>query len=487
MALRCLKDLVRSASSERVSDASLSAFRVVLGVTLLLSSARLFAYGWIEPLYLAPQHQFSFWGFAWVPRLDAPWLQCLVAGVGCAGAALAMGWHTRLSATTAFVTFTWLELMDKTLYLNHYYAVSLMLLWLALTPSATRWSWDARSVHRQQALSVSQGGRPEGAPEQGGLVTPECNLPVFVLWFFRAQVAVIYVYAGVAKLNADWLLHAEPLQTWLLARHDFPVFGALFALAPTAFVFSWAGAIFDLMVIPALLYKPTRGFALIAVVVFHTLTGLLFPIGVFPLVMVAGATLFLKPTWPTELGERLRLVLRNGRSSAPPPPRRLGPLGVTPPMGAFTRSLLVSAMAVHLAIQVALPLRHLAMPGPVLWNEAGFRFSWRVMLAEKGGSLMYRVESADGRQRVVAPSEFLTPLQARMTSTQPDMILEAAHWLSERHEIAGTPPRIYADAWVSLNGRPPAQLIDPTVDLAAQRQALGTPSWILPSPDSDSR
>jgi hypothetical protein len=67
------------------------------------------------------------------------------------------------------------------------------------------------------------------------------------------------------------------------------------------------------------------------------------------------------------------------------------------------------------------------------------------------------------------------------------MILEAAHWLSERHEIAGTPPRIYADAWVSLNGRPPAQLIDPTVDLAAQRQALGTPSWILPSPDSDSR
>jgi hypothetical protein len=41
---------------------------------------------------------------------------------------------------------------------------------------------------------------------------------------------------------------------------------------------------------------------------------------------------------------------------------------------------------------------------------------------------------------------------------------------------------VRADAFVSLNGRPAARLVDPTVDLAAQPRDLWHDDWILPAP-----
>ena len=40
---------------------------------------------------------------------------------------------------------------------------------------------------------------------------------------------MVYVFAGLAKLNADWLLDAQPLRIWLAARSDLPIVGPLLA------------------------------------------------------------------------------------------------------------------------------------------------------------------------------------------------------------------------------------------------------------------
>ncbi len=41
----------------------------------------------------------------------------------------------------------------------------------------------------------------------------------------RAQLGLVYFFAGFAKLNADWLLSAEPLRTWLPVHADAPLIG----------------------------------------------------------------------------------------------------------------------------------------------------------------------------------------------------------------------------------------------------------------------
>jgi hypothetical protein len=214
------------------------------------------------------------------------------------------------------------------------------------------------------------------------------------------------------------------------------------------------------------------------VIGFHLMTGALFPIGIFPWVMIAATIVFFD-------GEDLRRLARLGRRVA-----RVGPGGPVPRGGAL-RGPALPARAVQVvlvgffAIQLLVPLRHLAYPGPVLWTEEGFRFSWRVMLAEKTGTLYYAVtDPSTGRSWETFPGAPLTPQQAKQMAFQPDMILAYAHHLRDRLAAQGIEnPEIRAFAHVSLNGRPSALLVDPDVNLARVERSLSPRSWILRHPD----
>ena len=60
--------------------------------------------------------------------------------------------------------------------------------------------------------------------------------------------------------------------------------------------------------------------------------------------------------------------------------------------------------AVFLVVRALAPLRHLAHPGNVRWNEGGYRFSWRILVTEKTGLIKFRVSglNMDG-ERLVYP------------------------------------------------------------------------------------
>jgi hypothetical protein len=67
-----------------------------------------------------------------------------------------------------------------------------------------------------------------------------------------------------------------------------------------------------------------------------------------------------------------------------------------------------------------------------------------------------------------------------MMTTQPDMVLQFAHWLGERESRRGRDVEVRGRIEVSLNGRPHEPLVDPNLNLA--EIPLGTPAadWILP-------
>jgi hypothetical protein len=211
-------------------------------------------------------------------------------------------------------------------------------------------------------------------------------------------------------------------------------------------------------------------------VVFHALTSVLFPIGMFPVIMSVAALVFFPPDWPRRLLSRL--FSQQTRASAEPAlsERSSAPTG---------RARLLLALGLgYCAVQALLPLRFALYGGNVRWHEQGMRFSWRVMVREKNGSVQFRVTSEHtGRVYEVSPARYLTPLQEREMSSQPDLIAQLARHIRDDFAHRGRGRvQVHADAWASLNGRRARRLIDPKVDLAAVDDGLAPARWILPGP-----
>jgi hypothetical protein len=310
------------------------------------------------------------------------------------------------------------------------------------------------------------------------------------VWALRAQIGLVYVFGGIAKLKPDWLIDAQPMQIWLSANTDVPLLGGLFAAPWMAYAMSWAGAAYDLSIVPLLLWRRTRPVAFAAVVVFHLVTMRLFQLGLFPWIMMASSLVFLPPDWPRRAWARIaaRLPGRRDRTAAPPAsvPAAAVPAAAAPAAPAAPsparRRLVLALLGAYFAFHVAMPLRHLLYPGDVLWTEQGFRFSWNVMLMEKDGSVDAQVvEPSTGRRWIVPPTAYLTRYQAKMMSSQPDMILAFAHIVAAEFRARGVrDPEVRVDAVASLNGHRRARLVDPTVDLAREVDGLQPKPWILP-------
>ena len=112
---------------------ALALFRIVLGFTVVISIIRFWLNGWILSLYLEPKFHFSFYGFSWIkPIGDYTYIIFLIALLS--GLFVTIGYKFRVSIIVMFLSFTYIELMDKTTYLNHYYLVSSMSFMMMFLP-----------------------------------------------------------------------------------------------------------------------------------------------------------------------------------------------------------------------------------------------------------------------------------------------------------------------------------------------------------------
>ncbi|MFO0676120.1 MAG: HTTM domain-containing protein [Polyangiaceae bacterium] len=440
----------------RSDVAWLATFRVLFGLTMAVSLGRFLAYGWVETFFVAPTFHFRYWGFGWLPVLGGSAMRALfVVLLGLALAVAAGAWF-RITAPLFAIGFAYLQLVDVATYLNHYYLATLLAGILAASPAHGAWSVDAWRTGRRI----------------GTVATAWLGL-------FRFQVAVVYTFAGLAKAQGDWLVHAEPLRIWLGSRTHVPLLGTAFTWEGVPLAMSWAGFLFDTTAPWFLLARRTRPYAYAVVILFHVVTRTLFPIGMFPVIMVVSALVFFDASWPRSVFAFVarRLLARRGTPAPASPSPSLG----APALRPRAKALLVA----YAAVQIALPLRFLAYGGDVRWHEQGMRFSWRVMVREKNATVTFVVRDRSGRERHVSPSRYLTPLQEREMASQPDLILQLAHHVRDEFEAAGAGPvEVHVRALASLNGRPVAPLVDESVDLARVHDSLGKADWILEAPSS---
>ncbi len=445
------------------SIAPLAVFRVLFGFIMAVSIARFALMGWITELYVQPTYHFTFYGFDWVTPLGATGMHALFGVMGAAAVAMMLGWRYRAAAVVFFLAFTYVELIDKTNYLNHYYFVSIVSFLLIWLPAHRAFSLD---VWRRPALRADE-------------------VPAWTVNLVKVQLGLVYVFAGLAKLHPDWLFEAMPLRLWLPAHGHWPLVGPLLEMPETAYLFSWAGAAYDLTVPFFLLWRRTRALAYAAVVGFHVATAMLFQIGMFPYIMILSTLIFFAPAFHERLLARARAL--GCRLAGAPGPAREGRGGRPPRRVRYGRRAswaLGVLVAVHLALQVLVPLRAALYPGELFWTEEGYRFSWRVMLMEKAGHATFHVHDPDtGRRWEVANYEHLTPTQEKMMATQPDMLLQFAHHLEDTYRAQGLGDvAVTVEAHVTLNGRRSALLVDPAVDLTEVERGFAPKAWIRPAP-----
>lgn len=441
-----MKGLINSISEQfifrQVTIAPLVTFRILFGLLMCLSMIRFASYGWISALYIEPDFYFPF--IDGVQPLPGWGMYLVFALLTVASIFIMAGLYYRWSTSLFFLLFTYVELIDKTNYLNHYYFISIisfLLIWLP--------------AHRDFSLDVRRGG-----------VRPQRSMAVGCVNILRLQLGIVYFFAGLAKLNADWLLHAQPMKLWLSAQVHQPAIGWIFRYKLTAYLFSWAGMLFDLTIPFFLALRKTLPYAYAAVIGFHLITWWLFPIGMFPWIMIAATTLF----FPFSFHEKVLSFFKRlfpapatgGLQHAAPTPHRMGWV----------------LLSLWMMIQLLIPLRFLAHPGNVFWNEAGYRFSWRVMLMEKAGQTTFYVSQGD-KKVAVANYDYLTAQQEKMMATQPDMILQFARFLRQEYLRRGfTDPKITVDSFVTLNGRPSRRFIEPSADLGTAEPDNRT-AWVL--------
>ena len=425
----------------------LALYRIGFGILVMFSLSRFALNGWIESLYLEPDFHFSYYGFSWVKPIG---IYTYLIFLICFASALfvTIGYRYRYAIILLFLSFTYIELMDKTTYLNHYYLISCISFLMIFLPSATYFAIDSRK---------------------------NIKIPRWTIDSLKFLIIIVYIYAGLAKINSDWLLHAQPLKIWLRAKYTIPIIGeSLLQKNFSYYLFSWGGMIYDCIIPFLLLYKRTRYFAFFMVIAFHIMTRILFPpIGMFPYIMIFSCIIFFDSGLHKKILDFIRSIFR---------------LKITndekfnsDPKTYLRNRLIIPILSLFFIIQIIFPLRSTLYPGELFWTEQGYRFSWRVMLIEKAGYTTFKVvDNSSNKFQVIDNMEFLTPFQEKQMSFQPDMILEYAHYLGATFEKRGFKDvSVYADSYVTLNGRPSKRFIDPKVDLYKQKNDLMHKTWII--------
>ncbi|MGB5236507.1 MAG: HTTM domain-containing protein [Flavobacteriaceae bacterium] len=429
---------------QKIDNTPLVVFRIFLGTLIALEGFGAIATGWVRRVFVEPDFTFHFIGFDWLQPLPGYGMYFYFAIMGTLGICIALGYRYRFSMVCFALMWWAVYLMQKTSYNNHYYLLALIASIMCFLPAHRTYSLDARR-------------RPDLQSDA---------MYAYVKWIIIFQLFIVYTYAAIAKLYGDWL-NFTFLEILLESKSGYPIIGGLLEIGWFHKFIGISGFLFDLLIVPALLWKPTRNIAFGCSIFFHLFNSIVFQIGIFPYMALAFTVFFYEAETVRRLFLRKKKLFKPSFEKPP----------------AYKNPLLIIA-GIYFLAQLLLPVRHHVIEGDVLWTEEGHRLSWRMMLRNRTGRATFRVvNKADQKTEVINLKNYLTRKQERRIGAYPDFIWQFAQYLKEKYAEKGIEIEVFANARVSINGRPPAILIDPKIDLAAiPWDPLRHHHWILPPP-----
>lgn len=428
---------------KRVDNSALILFRVFFGLLVALECWGAIFTGWVRRILIEPEQTFHFIGLDFLQPLPGNMMYLYYIIMGLLGIFIMIGFYYKWSTAAFTLMWTATYLMQKSAYNNHYYLLILIAIFMLIVPAHRYWSYDTRKRHLSESYSM----------------------PQWVSIFIIAQLSIVYVFASVAKMYPDWL-DLTVAETLMYYKRDYPIIGELLQQEAVLYVIAYFGLIFDLLVVPLLLWKRTRIPAFFLSLFFHLFNSMIFGIGIFPYLSLAFILFFFPPDVVRSKFKLKKPFYDKDEVIAP----NYGPA-------------LMGCFAVWFFLQLALPLRHHFIKGNVLWTEEGHRMSWRMMLRVKRNIHQFKVVNLKTKKtEYIDTKDHLTPKQRRSLG-KPDFIWQYARMIEEDYARRNIPVAVYADVKVSVNGRPYYQLIDPTLDLTkVEWDYFFHNEWIRPLP-----
>ena len=426
-----------------IDNSSLVVFRIFFGLLCFLESVGAVVTGWVRRTLVEPEFTFSFIGFDWLQPLPGQWMYVFYIVMGMMGLAIMLGYKYRMAAFVFAVMWACTYLMQKSSYNNHYYLLMLLSFIMVVLPANRYASVDVKMNPQLKQISM-----------------PNWCRAIFILQLF-----ILYSYASIAKLYPDWL-DGSTVALLMKPKANYPIVGELLQQPITHYCIAYGGILFDGLIIPALIWKRTRKIAFFISIFFHLFNSFVFQIGIFPYLALAFTLFFYSPKTIRNIFLKKKALYIENDVKIPK-----------------YHHVITVCFVTYLAIQLTLPVRHHFIKDDVLWTEEGHRLSWRMMLRAKSGRTSYTVIDKTSNSAVpINLDNYLTKKQQRSASTKPDVIWQFAQRLKEKFAQEGKDVAVYVNAYVSVNGKPSKQLIDPEVDLASvEWNAFKHSSWLLPS------
>ncbi|RNC87930.1 MAG: HTTM domain-containing protein [Winogradskyella sp.] len=428
---------------KQIDNSSLVVFRIIFGLLCFLESVGAIFTGWVKKTLIEPEFTFTFLGFEWLQPLPGNWMYAYYVVMGVFGLLIMLGYKYRLGVLGFAIMWSATYFMQKTSYNNHYYLLFLLSFIMVLLPANRYASLDAKLNPKIKSISM----------------------PNWCRWVFILQLLIVYTYASIAKIYPDWL-DASVIKLLMQSKSHFPIVGELLQNSSLHYFIAYSGILFDGLVIPLLLFKPTRKLMFFASIFFHLFNSFIFHIGIFPYLSLAFCLFFFDAKTIRNIFLKKKALYTEGDVITP----------------SYSNILKVT-FGVYFLIQIALPLRHHFITDNVLWTEEGHRLSWRMMLRAKSGSIRFKVVDNDSNQFIpIKLSDYLTAKQRRHLSTKPDFIWQFVQRLKKQFDEEGKNISIYATCYVSVNGKPLKRFINPEVDLAkVDWNYFEHNDWLLPS------
>lgn len=432
---------------KQIDNSPLLIFRIFFGILVSLECYGAIATGWVKKNLIDPEFTFNFIGLDWLQPLPGIGMYLYFIVMGTLGIFIALGYRYRFSAGAFALLWTAVYLMQKTAYNNHYYLLILIALIMAFMPANRDYSLDAR---RNPSIRTN-------------------HMSAYLKWAIVLQLFIVYTYASVAKLYGDWL-DFSIIEILFKNKKSYPIIGGLLQEPLVHRVVGISGILFDLLIVPALLWKPTRKWAFVASLFFHLFNSIVFQIGIFPYLALAFTVFFFEPETIRKLFFKKKEPYLENVLTVPP-----------------QRELVLGILSLYFLIQLVLPIRHYFIEDDVLWTEEGHRMSWRMMLRSRTGITTFKiVNHTTGNSYLVNLDDYLTRGQKSKIKSYPDFMWQFAQRLRREYDEKGEDISVFVNSRVSINGKPYQEFIDPKIDLGnVSWNYFGHNDWILPSPSKN--
>jgi vitamin K-dependent gamma-carboxylase len=327
--------------NKQVSGALLATYRIGLGIFLFLESIRILKtckYRFIDEGIAL---KFDF--FYWVNALPQTPMYLLCIALIISSLAIILGIKYRISIFIFTLLYAYFLLLDVSFFNNHYYLIALISFLMSLTNADNAFTY---SKLKNKDFSFQK-------------------IPKWQIDIIRFQILVVYFYAGITKLDPDWIK--------MNTVHEFLFHGIEFQNRPflqnnlIVALVTYGGLIFDLTIGFALFFRKTRKIAFIFSVFFHLTNALiLFPKGlyIFPYFMIFTGIIFFDDSLPQKVLYNAFKIKTYEKDFIQPK--------------SYVDRFIPIFLIFYILFQILFPLRHHLIEGHCDWTGEAKNFSWRM-------------------------------------------------------------------------------------------------------------